>query len=160
GVTNDAIVPLKAANRILVAEGKGASLAAFTPPHSFFFTREVDTNLGYVWYRKDAPSRFSLGIRQADREENPQYVENFALFNAPPGAGQGMAVYFYASADAAEAPRRAVLAFTHDDAFKPLAGYKTFVNHFHLRFTDRVRASGSFDTPIQDLAAMKALGLN
>ena len=44
--------------------------------------------------------------------------------------------------------------------FKPLPGYKTFVNHFHLRFTDRVRASGSFDTPMQDLAAMKALGLN
>jgi len=34
------------------------------------------------------------------------------------------------------------------------------VNHFHLRFTDRVKASGSFDTPMQDLAAMKALGLN
>ena len=34
------------------------------------------------------------------------------------------------------------------------------MNHFHLRFTERVRASGSFDTPMQDLAAMKALGLN
>jgi hypothetical protein len=160
GVKNDAIVPLKAANRVLVAEGQGGSLATFPPPHTFFFTREVDTNLGYVWYRKDAAGRFSFGIRQAEREENPQYVENFALFNAPPGTWQQMGVYFYASADRAEPTRQAVMAFTHNDAFKPLAGYKTFVNHFHLRFTERVRASGSFDTPMQDLAAMKALGLN
>ena len=160
GVTNDAPVPLKAANRVLVAEGKGGSLAAFPPPHTFFFTREVDTNLGYVWYRKDAAARFSFGIRQAEREENPQYVENFALFNAPPGTWQQMGVYFYPSADTAEPTRQAVLAFTHNDTFKPVAGYKTFVNHFHLRFTERVRASGSFDTPMQDLAAMRALGLN
>jgi hypothetical protein len=160
GVTNDQIVPLKAANRVLVAEGPGGSLAAFPPPHTFFFTREVDTNLGYVWYRKDAGGRFAIGIRQADREENPQYVENFALFNAPPGTWQRMGAYFFASGDAGEPARQAALAFTHDDAFKPVPGYKTMVNHFHLRFTERLRALGSFDAPMQDLAAMKALGLN
>lgn len=160
GVTNDAIVPLKAANRVVIADGKAGSLAAFPPPHTFFFTREVDTNLGYVWYRKDEADRFGFGVRQAEREEAAQYVENFALFNAPPGTMQRMAMYFYASPDSGGSTRQAVLAFTHDDAFKPLAGYKTLVNHFHLRFTDRVRASGSFDAPIQDLAAMKALGLN
>ncbi len=160
GVTNDAIVPVKAANRVLVAEGKAGSLATFTPPHSFFFTREVDTNLGYVWYRKDATGKFGIGIRQADKEENPLYVDNFALFNAPPGTWQQMAVYFYASADPAEATRQAVMAFTRGDTFKPMPGYKTMVNHFHLRFTERLRAAGSLDTPLQDLAAMKALGLN
>lgn len=160
GVTNDTIVPLKAANRILTAEGKGGSLATFPAPHTFFFTREVDTNLGYVWYRKDAGNRFAFGIRQAEKEENPQYVENFALFNAPPGTLQHMGVYFHLSPGNADAARDSVLAFTHGDTFKPVAGFKTMVNHFHLRFTDRVRASGSFDTPMQDLAAMKALGLN
>jgi hypothetical protein len=160
GVINETIVPVKATGRVLVAEGRGGSLAAFPPPHTFFFTREVDTNLGYVWYRKDAAGRFGIGIRQADREENPLYVENFALFNAPPGTKQRMAVYFYASADAGEPTRDAVLAYTHGDMFKAVAGYKTMVNHFHLRFTERLRASGSLDTPMQDLAAMKALGLN
>jgi hypothetical protein len=160
GPANDTIVPLKAANRVLIASGRGGSLAAFPPPHTFFFTREVDTNLGYVWYRKNPDGRFGLGIRQADREENPLYVENFALYNAPPGTRQQMAVYFYVSPDGDEPTRDAVLAFTHGDRFKPLPGYKTMVNHFHLRFTDRVKASGSFDTPMQDLAAMKALGLN
>jgi hypothetical protein len=160
GVRNETIVPLKAADRVLIAEGKGASLAAFPAPHTFFFTREVDTNLGYTWYRKDDERHFAFGIRQADREEVPQYVENFALFNAPPGTEQHMGVYFYMSRDASEATRQSVLAFTHGDMFKPVAGYKTMVNHFHLRFTERVRASGSFDTPMQDLAAMRSLGLN
>ncbi len=160
GLKNETIVPLKAAGRVVVAEGKAGSLAAFPPPHTFFFTREVDTNLGYVWYRKDAADRFGIGIRQADREENLQYVENFALFNAPPGTRQRMGVYFLASTAGSEPTRDAVLAYTHGDTFKAVPGYKTMVNHFHLRFTERVRASGSFDTPMQDLAAMKALGLN
>jgi len=160
GVVHKTFAPVRAQNRLLVAEGKGASLAAFTPPHTFFFTREVDINLGYVWYRKDSATTFAIGIRQADAEEAPQYADNFALFNAPPGTVQHMGVYFYASPEPAEGTRQAVLRFTHGDEFKPLPGYKTFVNHFHLRFTDRVRASGSFDTPLQDLMAMKALGLN
>ena len=160
GPKNGSIVPLKAANRVLIATGSGASLAVFTPPHTFFFTREVDTNLGYVWYRKDGDKQFAIGTRQAEREEVEEYVENFALFNAPPGTVQRMGVYFYASPDAADATRQSVMAFTHGDMFKPLPGYKTMVNHFHLRFTERVRSSGSLDTPIQDIAAMKALGLN
>ena len=160
GVPSETIVPLKAGNRVLVAEGKAGSIATFPMPHTFFFTREVDTNLGYVWYRLDEGKRFALGVRQADREEVTQYVENFALFNAPPGTKQRMGMYFYVSPESAESARRGVLAFTHNDTFKAIAGYKTMVNHFHLRFTERVRASGSFDTPIQDLAAMKSLGLN
>jgi hypothetical protein len=71
-----------------------------------------------------------------------------------------MGVYFYASPEAGEPARQAVLAFTHGDTFKPVPGYKTFVNHFHLDFTGRQRASGSLDTPFQDLVAMKSLGLN
>ena len=54
GIKNDARVTVKAKNRVLVAGGgKSGSIATFTPPHVFFFTREVDTNLGYIWYRKD-----------------------------------------------------------------------------------------------------------
>lgn len=160
GMIHKTIAPVKAQNRLIIAEGKGASLAAFPPPHTFFFTREVDINLGYVWYRKDSATTFGIGIRQADAEEDPRYVDNFALFNAPPGTVQHMGVYFVATPDSAEGTRDAVLRFTHGDEFKPVPGYKTFVNHFHLRFTDRVRASGSLDTPLQDLVAMKALGLN
>ncbi len=160
GVTNDAKVAVRAANRLLLAEGAGGSLATFPPPHAFFWTREVDINLGYVWYRHDAGDRFSLGVRQHDREEDPRYVENFALYNAPPGTLQRMAMYFYAGTGPAEATRQDVLAFTHGDTFKPVPGYQTFVNHFHLRFTERQRALGSLDQKFPDLEAMKGVGLN
>jgi hypothetical protein len=160
GAVNTTLARVRAQNRLIVAEANGGALAAFPPPHTFFFTREKDTNLGYVWYRKDAEGKFGIGVGMPEREEEPRYVQNFALYNAPPGTVQKMGVYFYASPDAGEPARQAVLAFTHGDAFKPIPGYKTFVNHFHLDFTGRQRASGSLDTPFQDLAAMKSLGLN
>jgi hypothetical protein len=160
GVKNDSRVNIKARNRVLVAEGKNGSLATFPTPHRFFFTREVDTNLGYVWYRKDSDTQFGLGVRQADGEEVAEYKENFALHNAPPGTWQHMSVYFLASTEAAEPTRQAVMAFTHGDRFKAVPGHKTMVNHFHLRFTERLRATGSLDNTFQDLMAMRALGLN
>ena len=106
GVNNDSRVTVKAKNRVLVADGgKSGSLATFTPPHVFFFTREVDTNLGYIWYRKDGDTQFGIGIRQADGEEVQQYVENFALHNAPPGTMQRMAVYYLISSGQRPKPR-------------------------------------------------------
>jgi hypothetical protein len=159
GPVSTAMSAIRASSRIIVAEGAHGSLAAFPPPHTFFFTREKDTNLGYVWYRKDSDTTFGIGVRMAEAEEDPQYVENFALYNAPPGTWQKMSVFFYASPDAAEPTRSAALAFTRSDAFKPIAGYKTFVNHLHLAFTDRTRAAG-FGTPLEDLVAIKALGVN
>lgn len=160
GVINETAVGIRAQNRVLVAEGaKGGALATFTPPHTFFFTREKDTNLGYTYYRKDAATSFALGIRQADREEETQYLENFALFNAPPGTVQRMGVYYLVSPENGAATRAAVMAFTRNDYFKAVPGYKTFVNHFHLDFTGRQRLA-DFDQPFQDLMAMRSLGLN
>ena len=52
-------------NRLLLAEGPRGSVATFPPPHTFFFTREVDVNLGYVFYRNDGGGTFadkSLGL--------------------------------------------------------------------------------------------------
>ena len=100
GIKNDSRVTVKAKNRVLVAGGgRNGSIAAFPPPHVFFFTREVDTNLGYVWYRKDGDAQFGMGVRQAEGEEVQQYIENFALHNAPPGTMQRMATYFLLSPD-------------------------------------------------------------
>ena len=182
GPTNDDAVPLRAHNRVVIAEGEAGSVAAFPPPVTFFFTREVETNHGYNWYRNDGDGSFAMGVRQGDGETALEgqalapygavprtdettavmgrFFENFALYNAPPGTQQRMAVYFYASPAAAEPTRDSVLAFTHGDTFKPVPGYKTFVNHFHIRFLDRLRASGSLDTPIPDVQALKALGLD
>jgi hypothetical protein len=160
GARNDGPVTTRAKSRVLVAEGPHGSLAVFPPPTVFFAAREVDTNLGYVWYRKDGDTSYGFGVKQAEHEDDPRYLQNFAVYNAPPGTLQRMATYFYLSPADAATTRDAVLAFTHHDTFAPLPGYKVFVNHFHLQFTDRLRASGSLDTATPDLAAMKALGIN
>ena len=52
------------------------------------------------------------------------------------------------------------MAYTHGDVFKPVPGYKTMVNHFHLRFTERQRASGSLDNTFEDLMVMRSNGIN
>lgn len=160
GASNADPVPLKASNRLAIIEGKNGSVAVFPPPHKFFFTREIETNLGYVWYRKDHAALFSVGVRQADGEEVERYRANFALYNAPPGTWQHMPVYFYLSPGPGRAAQEAVLAFTRGDRFKTLPGYKTMVNHFHISFTQRLRESGSLDTLVPELPAMKALGIN
>ena len=161
GVRNDGPVTIRAKNRVLIAEGPGGSVAVFPPPHKFFFNREIETNLGYVWYRKDADAQYAIGVKQADHEDAPSsYMGNYALYNAPPGTWQRMAVYFYVSPDAEQATRDKVMAFTHGDTFTPLPGYKVLVQDFHLSAVDRLRASGSFDTQLPEFAAMKGLGIN
>jgi hypothetical protein len=161
GPKANGISGIRASKRVLVAEGARGSIATFPPPHTFFFTREVDVNLGYVFYRNDGGGTYSIGVTMPEAESDtfPQYEQNYALYNAPPGTWQKMSMYFYASPDSGEATRNAALAFTRNDVFKAVPGYKTFVNHFHLRATDRMRVGG-FDTPLQDLMAMKAIGLN
>jgi hypothetical protein len=160
GSKNDTAVPLKAANRTLIAESKAGSLATFPPPHTFFWAREIETNLGYVWYRKDADASFSLGVRQAEREEAQEYQENFALYSAPPGTWQRMAVYFYPSSERATATLDRVLAFTHGDRFKALPGYQVMAHHYHMDLGQRLREAGSLDAEISDLTAIKSIGIN
>jgi hypothetical protein len=160
GAIHDSPVTVRAKNRVIVAEGPAGSIAVFPPPTVFFPAREVDTNLGYVWFRKDAPGQYSIGVKQADHEDDPRFLQNYAVYNAPPGTMQRMAAYFYLTPDDAATTRAAVMALTRNDVFQPIPGYKTMVNHFHLRFTDHLRASGSLDTQTPDLAAMKALGIN
>src|SRR5262249_47265198 len=133
---------------------------AFPPPHSFFWARESDINLGYNWYRKDSDTQFSFGIRQAEKEESPNNAGNFALYSARPGTLQHMPVFYYASAEPAEATRDAVLAFTHGDRYKPVAGYKTLVHHYHMRLGLRLMAAGSADADIVDFAALRAVGID
>ena len=132
--------PFARQNRVLVAEGKGGSLAAFPPPHTFFFTRESRheprVRLVSQGRRGTVRHRRSSG---RTRRRVAQYAENFALFNAPPGtrAADGRVLLRQPGRRPSRRARRC-MAFTHGDTFKPVAGYKTMVNHFHLEFTDRV----------------------
>jgi hypothetical protein len=156
-------VILCARNRLAIAEGTGGSIGFFPPPHQFFFGRELEVNLGYVWYRKEADQTFAVGVRHADREEgyNPAWINGvFALYNAPPGTWQRMAAYFYLSPGDARSCRESVMAYTHGDRYKPLPGYQTMVTHFHLAFTKELMDSGSLDTEPPWIPLMKSLGIN
>jgi hypothetical protein len=168
GSNNESLVPLRAANRLVVAEGPAGSIAAFPPPHRFFWAREVEVNLGYNWYRKDSDTSFSFGVRQAEREDDttdmgrgPEDIQqNFALYSARPGTWQQMPVFFYVSADRGEPTLRSALAFTRQDQYKPLPGYQVMAQHFHTSPIPRMRAAGGLDVKLPDFDAMKAVGVN
>jgi len=163
GTPNKNPVPLIARNRLAVAEGANGSIAVFPPPHQFFFAREIEVNNGYVWYRKDTDSRFSMGVRQGDTAGGyePIWIERvYALYNAPPGTWQRMAAYFYLSGGDAAATRTAVLAYTHGDRFAPIPGYQVMATHFHTAFAKELADAGSLDVQPPWIPTIRALGVN
>ena len=178
GDVNKDSVALKARNRLAILETGGGSLAFFPPSHKFFFAREIETNLGFVYYRKTSDSSFAIGARQADREEpyKPYGVSdeiwekrshearhdiaNFALYNAPPGTWQRMPVYYYLNAADSHATQESVLAFTHDDRYKAMPGYKVMVSHFHMHFLEQLNDAGTIDLHPTWVDVFRGLGIN
>lgn len=178
GDPNQDSVALKARNRVAILESGGGSLAFFPPSHKFFFAREIETNLGFVYYRKIDGKTFAVGVRQADREEpyKPYGVSdeewdrrahearhdinNFALYNAPPGTMQHMPVYYYLNAGDGHATDEAVLAFTHNDVYKPLPGFKVMVSHFHFHFNEQLTDAGTLDLHPTWVDVLRGMGIN
>jgi len=160
GPANADLVPLRAANRIVVAEiGRGA-IAAFPPPHTFFWAREVEVNVGYNWYRKDSDASFSFGIRQGEQEVVERYLANWSLYSAPPGTEQRMAAYFYPTLGDHLGAFEAALAFTNGDVFRDLPGYKVMGSHYHTDLGRTLMASGSVDTRLQDFEVLRSAGID
>jgi hypothetical protein len=167
GAFNHHPVTLQAANRIVVAEGKNGSIAAFPPVHNFFWAREIDYNLGYNWYRKDGDSSFSFGVRQPEGESDPADAgrgpedrrQNFALRSARPGTLQRMPLYLYVSSETGERTVESALAYTRQDHFKPLPGYEVMATHFHAGLVRRLLLSGGLDNVLPDFEAVKSAGI-
>jgi hypothetical protein len=178
GDANQLPVNVQARNRVEILDAGGGTLGIFPPPHKFFFARENEVNLGYVYYRKDNGSSFSLGVMQPERGQGyapwgetdevwrrrtgvaRQQVLNYALYNAPPGTMQRMAVYYYLSATDSHATDGAVLAYTHDDTYKPVPGFKTVTGHFHLELNEMVRDRGTADFQPTWVPVFRGLGIN
>ncbi|MGH9658016.1 MAG: hypothetical protein ACRD96_05690, partial [Bryobacteraceae bacterium] len=179
GSPNTDPVALRARNRLALVETAGGSVAVFPPPHKFFFGREIELNLGYVYYRKDDAGSFSVGVRQADREEMYRpfgftddvwqrrsrqargfALGNFALFNAPPGTWQRMAAYYYLSPEPAAATHEPAMAFTRDDRYKAMPGFQVGVSHFHTAFHEQVLDAGGIDVQPPWIPTFRAMGIN
>jgi hypothetical protein len=164
GAPNEQPVTVTSSNRIVAAQSAGGAIAAFPPPHNFFWARETSFNLGYNWYRKDDSATFSFGVREAEAEGGAQGGEdrrqNFALRSARPGTEQRMPVYLYASLSSAESAMEQALAFTRGDHFKPLPGYQVMATHFHMGLTGKAQRAGGLDAKVPDLEVLKAAGIN
>lgn len=178
GADNADPVGLRARDRLALVEIGGGSLAFFPAPHKFFFARENDVNLGYVYYRKESEQSFAVGVCQPDHGEgyHPYGVTeevwkrrvaesrnetgNYALYNAPAETWQRMAVYFYLDPEGSRAADRHVLAYTHDDVYKPLAGYQVLISHFHFHLLEMLDDRGSLDYHPPFVDALRALGIN
>jgi hypothetical protein len=178
GAVNQEPINLRARNRLAILTNGKSSLAVFPPPHKFFFARENEVNLGYVYYRKDSEKQFSLGVMQPERgegyppwgvtdaewkrrtETSREEWDNFALYNAPPGTLQHMAVYYYLSSKQPHATQQSVLAYTHDDVFKPLPGFKVLSGHFHIDFNEVLRDRQTLDYQPPWVSVFRGLGIN
>ena len=180
GAVNQAPVGLQARNRLAILEAGGGSLAVLPAlAQIFLVAREIETNLGYVYYRKDSENAFAIGVRQPDRESRPQAVGRSAMRCGTgasasraatstisrftmrrPARMQRMPVYFYLSPDDSRTTQQQVMAFTHDDVYKPLPGYKVLVSHFHFHFNEQLTDAGTLDLQPTWLPVFRDLGIN
>ncbi len=160
GLVNEKPVVLKSKYRLVQAELENGTIAAFPPPHSFYWARESEENLGYSWYRQDSDKSFSFGVRQAETEENPEFYHNFALYSARPDTWQRMPVFLYISHDSGKDAMDGVLDFTHGDRFKPLPGYKIMGHHYHVDLVERLNAGANEIVRLNDVETMKSVGVD
>jgi len=160
GPANTDPVPLRAANRIVVAETGTASIASFPPPHTFFWAREVEVNVGNNWYRRDSEDSFTFGIRQGEQEVVPQYRANWSLYSAPPGTEQRMAAYFLPTLGDHTGAFEAALAFTNRDVYRPLDGYQVMGSHYHTDVGRTLMATGSLDSRLSDFEVLRSAGID
>jgi len=157
---NQELVPVRAANRVVLAQqGAAGAIAAFPPPHKFFWMRSLSEVTGNNWFRGDGDGTFAIGIRQ-DENAKPPVDDVWALYNARPGTEQLMTMFLYPSTLSSEETAEHVLAFTRGDRFAALPGYKVMQHHIHLGFTNRLRASGNPEMVFPEFEAFKAVGVN
>ncbi|MDB5326735.1 MAG: uncharacterized protein JWM57_2304, partial [Phycisphaerales bacterium] len=123
---------IKVRHRTIIAEGEnGGSVALVPPPHQYFYPLDSVDNLASTWvgrnYRQliDGPA---FGVRQTV-EGDKRWVP---WMNAPPGTKQDLGVFYLLSDGDATAATADALAYTHNDTFVPLDGYKTFSSHYHV----------------------------
>ena len=66
----------------------------------------------------------------------------------------------YLSATDGRATQQAVMAFTHDDVYKPMPGYKVLVSHFHFHFNEQLTDAGTLDEEPTWVPVFRELGVN
>lgn len=157
----DKVYKVRSRNRNLTAKLRShTTVAVCPPPHAFFFARQLENIVGYTFYRPERDGTI-LGVTHSQKGEYYEACPNhraWACYNAPAGTRQRMGVYFYICPGDHAACREGLLSYTHGDTYKPLPGYQTLVNHFHMSFGEVWKAQPDVE---QDwIRLFKALGVN
>ena len=151
-------VRVRARNRIVTATLEHGSVACFPPPHAFIWDRQLEINVGFNYYRRDG-GVVALGVRHNEESEYPEGQPNprpWELYNARPGTWQRMSAFFYFSPDGPDSCREGAMAYTRNDVYKALDGFKTMVAHFHLGFWEQYRDGGDLSW----IELFRELGVN
>lgn len=128
---NSADRPLSVRHRAIAVEAPRGSIAAFPPPHQFFFPRDETDNQKTVWHgagHRGSVPRAGFGVRQTETGGG-RYVP---WFNAPPGTQQRLGVFYALSAGRAQEVLAESLKFTHGDRYPDLPGRVAFTSHWHM----------------------------
>ena len=148
--TTSGAASLAVSGRTIVAQGKSGSLAAFPPPHQFFYPLDEAYNLQFVWHGKHYRGHlrdYGFGVRQSSTGDN-RFVP---WFNAPPGTQQRLGVFYLLARGDAKRALDAAGRYTRGDRFKKLPGHLTFTSHYHVEhskeFMDKQRQQETSGIP-------------
>jgi len=137
----DSAANLQVKYRSIIGETGNGSLAVFPAPHQYFYPLDEAFNLKFVWagsHYRNLIDGYGIGIRQ-DLYGDRRFVP---WFNAPPGTKQRLNFFVLLSTGNATAVLNDVKAFTNNDRYTALPGYKTMTSHFHNEFIMKVVMAG------------------
>jgi hypothetical protein len=146
--------------RTIIGQTENGSLAVFPAPHQYFYPLDEAYNLKFTWhgtnYRKMIKG-YGLGIRQ-DLYGDRRYVP---WFNAPPGTKQRLNFFCMVSTADGAGVLEKVKAYTRNDKFEPLPGYKTMASHFHNEYTTQYTLKNKpVEAEPEYIRVFKNLGIN
>lgn len=136
--TSDTAKNLAVKYRAIAASGKQGTMTVFPPPHQYFYPLDEAFNLNFTWYGnqyRKMVNGYGIGIRQ-ELQGDKRFVP---WFNAPPDTKQRLNFFCLLSA---QNDFTAVKAFTHNDKYVAIPGFKTMASHFHNEFVMREIMSG------------------
>lgn len=145
--------------RTIIGEGKSGSLAIFPPPHQYFYPLDNAYNLKYVWHGEDYREMvdgYGIGIRQDLMGDN----RHVPWFNAPPNTLQRLNFFVLLSESKDGQILEDVKAYTHDDRYKPLSGYRTMASHFHTEHMDDILTNKPLPDVPGHVKALRSMGVN
>lgn len=145
--------------RTIIGEGKAGSLAVFPPPHQYFYPLDNAYNLKYVWHGDDYREMVDghgIGIRQDLMGDN----RHVPWFNAPPNTLQRLNFFVLLSDSKDGQILEEVKAYTHNDQYKALSGYRTMASHFHTEHMDDILTNKPLPDVPGHVKALRSMGVN